>query len=80
MVTDEEGLRNIARNMAELRGELSYSDLARAVGTYPGNISKIEKGESMPGAALLARIAHALGSSSDFMLECHRPKKNRRAS
>jgi transcriptional regulator with XRE-family HTH domain len=80
VVTDEEALKNISRNMARLRGENSYSQLARDVGTYPGNISKIEKGEHMPGAALLSRIAEALGVTVDTLLRNGSDKKSRRAS
>jgi transcriptional regulator with XRE-family HTH domain len=79
VVSDEDALKNIARNMARLRGEKSYSDIARQVGTFPANISKIEKGEHMPGAALLSRIAEALGVTVDHLLRNGTDRKPRRA-
>lgn len=79
-ISDEDALKNISRNMARLRGEMSYSELARQVDSWPGNISKIEKGEHMPGAALLARIAEVLGVTVDDLLNNGPPKKTRRAS
>lgn len=81
VVTDDEAKRNIARNMARLRGtKITYSDLARKAGTFPANISKIEKGEHMPGAALLSRIAEALGVTADHLMRHGNDRNSRRAS
>jgi transcriptional regulator with XRE-family HTH domain len=81
VVSDDEALKNISRNVAHLRGTRSYSELARQVGTFAANISKIEKGEHMPGAALLSRLAEALGVTADYLMRQHgSDKKSRRAS
>lgn len=79
-VADEEVLRNIARNMASLRGDRTYSELSRQVGTYPANISNIEKGKHMPGAGLVSRLAEALGVTADYLIRHGSDKKSRRAS
>jgi len=62
MVTmnDDEAKRVIGANLKRLRGELSYSEIARRAGTYPMAIQRIERGDSMPGAGLLSRIADAI--------------------
>ena len=80
VVSDEEALRNIARNVAHLRGKRTYSELSRQVGTFPANISRIEKGEHMPGAALLSRLAEALGVTADYLMRHGSGKNSRRAS
>lgn len=79
VVSDDQALQYIAANVARLRGDRSYSELAKLVDSYPANISKIEKGEHMPGAALLSRLAEALGVTSDDLLQPPpSPKKNSR--
>jgi transcriptional regulator with XRE-family HTH domain len=75
---DAVALENIARNFARVRGDKTYSEIARAVGTYPANISDIEKGKHMPGAALLARIADELGVTVDYLLTNGTDRKPRR--
>jgi transcriptional regulator with XRE-family HTH domain len=67
-VTDEQALRTIADNLRRLRGEMSYSEIARRCSTYPAVISRIEKQVHMPGAGLLSRIADALGCSTEDLL------------
>lgn len=67
-VSDDEALRNIARNVVRLRGQRSQYWLAKAVGTYPANIARIELGENMPGAGLLSRLAEALEVSIDDLI------------
>jgi transcriptional regulator with XRE-family HTH domain len=65
---DNETKDRIAANLHRLRGELSYSEIARRVGTYPMAIQRIERGDSMPGVGLLTRIADALGCGlNDFV-------------
>lgn len=68
MLTDEQAMANIAANVRRLRGERSLSWLAREAGTYPINITRVENGENLPGAGLLARLAEALGTTTDALL------------
>lgn len=74
-MNDEQALKNIARNVAKLRGNRSRSWLAREAETYPINITRIEAEENMPGAGLLSRIAKALGVSTDALLANPNEKK-----
>lgn len=73
MIDDSDALQNIAANVSRLRGKRSKSWLAREVGTYAINISRIESGENMPGAGLLCRVAEALDTTMEGLL-CQ-PKK-----
>lgn len=80
MLTDEQAKRNIAANVTRLQGDLSYGELARRCSLkndriYPSAIQRIARGENMPGAGLLARLAEALGASVDELLDF--PPKNR---
>lgn len=70
MVTDSNGKRNIAANMRQLMADtgLKQSDIARATGENRMTISNIARGAKMPGAALLSRVAEALGVTSDDLL------------
>lgn len=73
VLTDEQTKRNIAANVSRLQGDLSYGELARRCSLptdriYPSAIQRIARGESMPGAGLLARLAEALGVSVDDLI------------
>lgn len=69
-LSDEEAKKIIGANLKRLRGELSYSEIARRAGTYPMAIQRIEKGDSMPGVGLLTRIADALSCKvDDFLIQ-----------
>jgi len=68
-LSDQEAKKIIAVNLKRLRGELSYSEIARRAGTYPMAIQRIEKGDSMPGVGLLTRIADALNCKVDDFLK-----------
>lgn len=68
-MSDNEAKKRIATNLRRLRGELSYSEIARRAGTYPMAIQRIEKGDSMPGVGLLSRIAEALNCSIEEFLK-----------
>lgn len=76
-MSDEKALNHIARNIVRLRGQRSQYWLAKACDTYPSNIARIENEESMPGAGLLSRIAEALETTVDSLLE-EPPKKSRK--
>lgn len=68
MITDEEVKRNIAANVTRLRGERTRYALAKEAGMKTAHIIRIESGHYMPGAAVLARVAHALGTTMDALL------------
>ena len=73
VITDAEALANISANVQRLRGDKSYSQLARECSTddwkaYPSTIEHIDKGRHMPGAGLLKRLAEALGVSTEDLL------------
>lgn len=74
MLSDQQTLANIAANLTRLMDGKSYSQLARDCSTpteraYPATIERICKGRHMPGAGLLARIAEALGVTTDDLLD-----------
>lgn len=47
---------------------LSQSDLAKTVKIHFSNIGRYERGEAMPSADILNRIAQALDVSQDFLI------------
>jgi transcriptional regulator with XRE-family HTH domain len=69
-LSDAQIARNIGGNITRERRakDLSCNDLARFTGTYPRNITRIEDGDHMPGAALLARIANVLGVDLNHLI------------
>lgn len=69
MINDDQAREYVAANVARLRGDRSRYWLAKAVGTGTISISRIERGEHLPGAGLLSRLAEALGVSIDTLLE-----------
>lgn len=71
-MTDDQAKQAIAANLKKLRNGLSYSELGRRCGTNASAISKIEKGEHMPGAGLLTRIAEALDVQVGDLLKSRR--------
>lgn len=78
MTTDQETLSNIARNVRRLRANRSQYWLAKACGTYPANVARLEQGEHMPMAGLLRRISEALEVPMQVLVEPP-PKNPRRA-
>lgn len=76
-------LRNIGENVRRLRGELSYSEVARRCSTkawtcYPAHIEKLEKGQHQPGVLLLFRVAEVLGVDLNQIIAA--PKRTRKKS
>lgn len=71
VITDDRALENIQSNVTSLlqRKGLSQADLARKTGENEMYISRICRGKMLPNAAALARIAEALGVSSERLLE-----------
>lgn len=85
VISDEEAKANIAANCKRLRGDRSYSELARACTTqewtcYAATIQQIESGRHLPGSGLLARLAEALGTTTDILLSPPPKKKSRQPS
>lgn len=56
--------------LAQLRSErgMTQRELAALVGCYPKDISRWENGVRTPGAESLAKLAAALGCSSDDII------------
>jgi transcriptional regulator with XRE-family HTH domain len=68
VITDEQAKEYIGDNVARLRGTRSRSWLARTVGTFPINITRIERGTHLPQAGLLCRLAEALDTSMEELI------------
>jgi transcriptional regulator with XRE-family HTH domain len=92
VVTDTEALETIAANVRRLMEEkrLTYAQLARDCSipsegkskgwtAYPSTIEHIAKGENMPGAGLLMRLAEALGVTPNDLMDVHPRRRHRRA-
>lgn len=59
-----ERMRQLRRNK-----NLSQSELAEQVGVHFTQIGRYERGDSQPSAEVFARIATALGVSTDYLIE-----------
>lgn len=68
VLSDKQAMANIAANVTKLRGLRSRTWLAKACGTYPINITRIENAENLPSSGLLARLAEALETTTDALL------------
>jgi len=79
MLSDDQAITRIAANIQHFRKDRSKNWLAREAGTHAIYITRIERGESMPGAGMLARIAEALDVSVDQLL-AHPPKTSSKTS
>jgi transcriptional regulator with XRE-family HTH domain len=81
VITNEQAKRNVAANVLWHLERLGWSqaDLSEASGESVMQISRICRGVVLANAAALARIAEALGTSVDKLLESpkQRPEKNR---
>lgn len=83
MLSDHEALRNISQNLCRLRGQRTYTELAEAIAmpgqkAFASTVRYIEIEQNMPGAGLLARLAEALGVTTDELLAEPRPTKRAR--
>lgn len=80
VITDEDARANISANIKAIlrQRDLSQYWLARVSGENQMTVSRIARGIVMPGAAVLHRIAEALGVSSDFLISHRQQKKSRR--
>ena len=54
--------------LARRRLEMSQGTLARQAALFPTDISKYERGQSMPTLPRLVRLADALHISADYLL------------
>ena len=59
----------VGRRIRELRGfDMTQADFARRVGVTQGHLSRLERGEKEPGAAVLLAIGQEFGKSVDWLL------------
>lgn len=83
VMTEEEVRSNIAANVARLRLALKLSkyELGKAVGISTIQVTRIERGDHVPGPAILARLAEILRTTVDGLIGfTTSPKKIARAS
>ncbi len=81
VIPDKDLQSAIAENVRRLRGDRTYTEIARACSTpewtcYPATIQQVESCRHTPGACLLVRLAAALGVTPNDIL---RVKKAGRA-
>ena len=81
MLTDAEARTTIADNVRRLLAErgMNQRDLAKATGESDMRVSLLCRGERIPSAAFLARVAEALEVSADTIL-APPPKKSRKTA
>lgn len=83
VTTDKDLQETIAGNVKRLRGERSFSEIAKACSTddwtcYPATIQQVETCRHMPGTGLIVRLAAALGVSPNEILLASKPAAIRR--
>lgn len=80
MLTDDRAKEVLSRNIGQRLVELEWTQgrLADESGETDMMISRIIRRENIPSAAVLARIAEALGVSTDFLLRDTPEKKSRK--
>jgi transcriptional regulator with XRE-family HTH domain len=64
----EPNLEAIGRRFRELRGAVRQVELAPVLGITQGQLSKIEKGQTVPTVAVLLRLRARFGVSVDWVL------------
>ena len=81
VVTDSEAKTNIATNVKRRMDELgmSQAQLARATGENEVRISSVVRAVHLPSGGFLARLAEALRTSIDDLLDTP-PRKSRRSA
>ena len=81
MLTDEQLLINIASNIQRLllEREWTQSQLARETGLPQVTVNRICNGKNMPLASVLARIADAFRTSTDWLMAAHEENSRRTA-
>lgn len=80
MITDEQAKKHISANLSRLLADkgISQTELARQTDESRMTIWRLCSGMHVPSAALLARIAEALETTLDALVQA--PKKNSRHS
>jgi transcriptional regulator with XRE-family HTH domain len=63
----------MSNRIRELRGEMTLLDLARLLGTTPGQISRLESGSRKLNQKWLDRLADALGVQPSDILPSSEP-------
>jgi transcriptional regulator with XRE-family HTH domain len=59
----------LGRRIRELRGfDMKQAEFARRIGVTQGHLSRLERGEKEPGAAVLLAISQEFGKSVDWLL------------
>jgi transcriptional regulator with XRE-family HTH domain len=71
------GLAEFGERLRQLRERhgLTQEDLARAVGTNTGTVSRWERGLGNPQAAQLVQLAETLGATVDYLLRGTDPER-----
>ncbi len=67
----KEEAEKLGKNLKRIRAEkgISQVDVARSLGVSRGFVSNIEGGKTNPTLATIARLANAVGVSSDELLK-----------
>ncbi len=67
----KEEAEKLGKNLKRIRTEkdISQVDVARSLGVSRGFVSNIESGKTNPTLATIARLANAVGVSSDELLK-----------
>ena len=59
----------VGRRIRELRGfDMNQAEFSRRIGVTQGHLSRLERGEKEPGAAVLFAISQEFGKSVDWLL------------
>ena len=60
---------SVGRRIRELRGfDMTQAEFASRIGITQGHLSRLERGEKEPGAAVLLAISQEVGKSVDWLL------------
>ena len=68
MNSESEKLGNNLKRLRTKKG-ISQGDIARSIGVSRGFVSNIENGKTNPTLATIARLANAIGVSTDELLK-----------
>lgn len=76
VISDADASRNIAETIKLLKRDRSFADIAKLCCTsekkcYPGDVEKMANERNSPRPGLLARVAEALGTTTDAMIHGH---------
>jgi transcriptional regulator with XRE-family HTH domain len=79
-VTDQAAKSRVAENVSRLLEErkMSQQALANATGENKMMISRVVRGEHVPGIGLISRIAEAFGVSIDALLSDHPSRSHKK--